>query len=504
MFRFAALLFLPLVAAGGETVSRPGVLHLTLESAIRMALAKNFSIEVQRFQPQIARENVTAELGRFDPVFDITATWAENTRRDFFLNDRHVPAGGIISESGSVERVAGGVSRTESLSTGLSGLTPWGLDYDLRAGTRNTTGTSNAFDESFRSDASLSLRQPLLRGFGADANMAQVRIARNNVFASEWEFRRQIIDTITTTDFVYNELHLAHENLRVAGRSRDLALRLLADNTKRAEIGVMSPLNITTARAEAAARNEGVILALAQVQDNENLLKQLVTRDLEPMLSVKVEIEPPTSRPFRINVPAGIRDALALRPDYQQAVLEIRRRDITLAFTRDQAMPRFDLIGSLSLLGFENDLGSSVERIGRRDQTEWTAGAIFSVPIPNRDGRAGVAAAKLSSAQALVNLQRLEQQIVVDVDQASRQITTGRERITSTHEARVLAQESLDAGEERLRAGTGTTFEALELQKKLAEAEAAELRAHSDYNKAIGEYYRQTGTTLRVYNVKVE
>ena len=58
--------------------------------------------------------------------------------------------------------------------------------------------------------------------------------------------------------------------------------------------------------------------------------------------------------------------------------------------------------------------------------------------------------------------------------------------------------------EARLIAGTGTTFEVLELQKKLTEAETAELRARADYNKAVGRYRFQTGTTLRVHGVKVE
>ena len=490
LVRIVPLLFLSLAALGGETVSRPGTLHLTLESAVRMALAKNFTIEVQRFDPQIARAGVTTELGRFDPVFDLSATRSETTGSDVFNQGRHT----AIS----------GVTRTDRIGAGLSGLTPWGLRYDAGLGTRNLTGSFNRFDEAFGSNASLGLTQPLLRGFGTDTNLAQLRIARNNVLVSEWALRKQIIDTITTTDFVYNELHLAHENLRVAEGFRDLALQLLADNTRRAEIGVMSPLNITTARAEAAARQEGVILAVRQVKDNENLIKQLVTTDMERMLSISVEIEPPPSPAFHANVPVGISEALTLRPDYRQAILDLERRNIRLTFTKNQALPRFDLTGSLNLLGFDNDVGTSINRVARRDGTEWTAGAIFSVPLPNHEGRGSVLAAQLATAQAMVNLQRLEQQIVVDVDNASGQIVTGRERIASTSEARKLAKESLDAGEDRLRAGTGTTFEVLELQKKLAEAEFAELRSRADYNKAVGEYQRQTGTTLRVYHVVIE
>ena len=140
----------------------------------------------------------------------------------------------------------------------------------------------------------------------------------------------------------------------------------------------------------------------------------------------------------------------------------------------------------------------------RSDQTAWTVGAIISIPIPNRDARGAANAAKLECAKGLVALQELEQKIVVDVDNASGQIITSRQRIVSTAESSRLAQESLDAGQERLKAGTGTTFVVLELQKKLIEAEAAQLRARADYNKAVSEYRRQTGTALREHGVLLQ
>jgi outer membrane protein TolC len=490
--RFARLVLLalfPLAAFAGENVSRPGVLHLSLDDAIRMALAKNFSIEVTRYEPKIARERVTSELGRFDPQLDLSWLRSENTQRDLFINDRHISATSILQGN--------------NVSVGLSGLTPLGTTYDIGLGSRLQSGTFNTFDEAFTTEGSLALRQPLLRGAGTAVNLAQVRIARNNVLASQWQLRQSVISVVTDTVFFYNELALAHENVAVAERSRALALQVLDDNTKRANIGVMSPLDITTARAEAAAREEAVIVARRKVKDNENFLKQRVTNDLEPMLSVQIEIDAPPSPAFRADVPAGLRDALEMRPDYRQALLELERRNINLAFQKNQALPRLDLVASLNLLGFDNDAGTSLDRLTHGDRTSWSAGAIFSVPIPNRTGRGAVNAAKLSAAQMLVDLQRLEQQIVVDVDNASGQIVTARELIVSTAEANKLAKESLNAGEERLRAGTGTTFEVLELQKKLAEAEVAQLRARADYNEAVSTYYRLTGVTTRVYGITV-
>lgn len=486
------VVLLPLAALAGDEVGsrRPTLLRLTAESALHAALARNFSIEVQRFEPRIARERVTGVLGRFDPVFDLSVQRDETSQRGDFAAGVRLP----------VRRV----NRLDNFSAGLSGATPLGLGYDLGFGSRNDLGIFTQFADDITTTASLTLRQPLLRGAGPAANLAGVRIARNNVMVSEWALKKRVIDIITQTAFVYNQLHLAHEGLRVAERSRELARQLLADNEARVKIGVMSPLDVAEARAEVAAREEGVILAQRAILDNENLLKQLVTNDLERLLEVRVEIAPPPSPAFRADVPGGIRAALTLRPDYRQAILDLENRRITLAFTKNQELPRLDLTGSLALLGFDSDYGSSARRVGSRDQTAWTLGAIVSIPIPNRDARSAANAAKLECAKGLVALQALEQQIVVDVDNASGQIVTSRQRIASTTESVRLAQISLDAGQERLKAGTGTTFVVLELQKKLIEAEAAQLRARADYNQAVSEYHRQTGTALREHGVVLE
>lgn len=486
----ACLPLLPAHAGTDAPVSSPGVLRLTLDSAIRMALAKNFSIEAELYGPNIAREVVRSELGRFDPNFEIGLDRGEDTQREIFIDGQRL-------ESSSITTV-------DNLRAGLNGLTPLGTTYDFGLSTQRRTGTFNTFGEDYRTQAGLGLRQPLLRGFGTDVNMAQVRIARNNVLVSEWQLRLRIIDIITQVVYVYNDLHLAQENLVVAERSRELALKLVEENSQRVEIGTMTPLDMTTARAEAASREEAVILAQRSIRDNENFLKQLVTSDMERMLSISVEIVPPRTIFFSADVIRGVREALELRPDYQQALIDLRSRGITLNFLKNQKLPRFDLTGSLSLLGFDNDIGTSAARVFDRDQTAWSAGAIFSVPLGNRTATGNFNASRLRMAQALVNLDRLEQQIIIDVDNASGQIVTSRERMESTAVASRLARESVDAGEKRLLAGATTTFEVLGLQRRLAESEFAEVRARADYNKAYAEYLRQTGATLRDLGIKVE
>jgi outer membrane protein len=459
------------------------VLRLSLREAIRMAVAKNFVIESEALSPLIASARVQSQLGRFDPNLEVRGSRTERTTR--FGPD----AGNRL------------VTDVDDYFAGITGTTPLGTDYEIGAGATYREDAPN--DENWATGLRLGVRQPLLRDFGPAANLAGLRLARADAEGSEWQYRQRVIDVITQTFFVYNEIYFANENLRAAERSRDLARQLLSDNEKRADIGVMSPLDVTSARAEAAAREEGVILARRQVRDNENFLKQLITKDTLSLLDVRIEIEPPPPPATdNVEIGPGIRDALALRPDFQQAQLELRRRHINLAFSKNQALPRFDLTGSLDLNGLGGDFGGTFSDFGRNDRT-WSAGGVFSMPIPNRTARGNLDAARLAVRQALIELQRLEQEIIVRVDNAAGQVTTGLERIRSTAQSLELATESLRAGQERLGAGSGTTFEVLELQQRLAAAEAAAIRARSDLNNAVSEFQRQTGTTLRAHAIEL-
>jgi len=477
-------------ACTGRGAEPQRVLKLTLDTALQGALARNFSIEIQRIEPKIAKEAVRQELGRFDPVWDVSAIREETRRRDVFAD--------------SVRLQTRNRSRLDNLSSGISGVSAWGTEYDLGYGTRGNTGTATLLGDSYETRGSLSLTQPLLRDAGPVANLDKVRIARSALKVSEWQLRQRIIEVIDQTVFVYSDLQAAVENLHVDLRSRELARQLLKDNQARVEIGVKSPLDVIEARAVVAAREEAVLLSQRSVLVNENLLKQIVTTDMMTLLGTRVEIEPPPTVKFAPDVPRGVADALALRPDYRQGLLELEQQHIRVAFRKNQLLPRIDLTGSIGLLGLDNDFGSSLSRVGGRDRTEWTAGVIFSIPLGNRAARGAYSQAQLEAAKRIMMLNELEQQIIVDVDNASGQIVTSELRIASNMEARQLAKASLDAGEERLRAGTGTTFEVLELQEKLAQAEGAEVRARADYNKALSFYYRQTGAALRVHRVEIE
>jgi outer membrane protein TolC len=76
--------------------------------------------------------------------------------------------------------------------------------------------------------------------------------------------------------------------------------------------------------------------------------------------------------------------------------------------------------------------------------------------------------------------------------------------VLSAREARINAEAQLE-GEQRLyQVGRSTTFLLFQRENALANARASELRAETDYNKALADLQRATSTTLRANNIIVE
>jgi outer membrane protein TolC len=338
-------------------------------------------------------------------------------------------------------------------------------------------------------------------------NLAQLRIARADRAISEWTLRDRIIRVVTDTVNIYSELYFTTENLAVEDRSRALAAQLVEDNAKRAEIGVMSPLDVIQARSDLAAREGRVLVAQRAMLDNENFLKQLVTDEVFRVLETRLTIAPLPDLPgAKADKEKDFPLAFQLRPDYRQALLDLQKRQINVVFTRNQTLPRLDLIASFGINGIDTTFNKSVQRVVGQDDYNltWTTGVIGSLPIPNRDARGQLEAAKLEIAKALVDLKRLEQFILIEADNAAGQIETTRKLIETTGTARDFAQKTLDAAQIRLANGKITTFEVLQFQRDLAAAESNEVRARADHMRAIAAYAQATGLTLQKNHIAID
>jgi outer membrane protein TolC len=123
--------------------------------------------------------------------------------------------------------------------------------------------------------------------------------------------------------------------------------------------------------------------------------------------------------------------------------------------------------------------------------------------LKNKTAEANLAGARIQKEQLEASTRAQEQAIELDVRNSAQAVETARMRVLSARDARVNAELQLE-GEQRLyQVGRSTTFLLFQRENTLANARASELRAETDYNKALADLQRATSTTLRANNVIV-
>ena len=104
----------------------------------------------------------------------------------------------------------------------------------------------------------------------------------------------------------------------------------------------------------------------------------------------------------------------------------------------------------------------------------------------------------------LLQYKQLEQNIIVEVDNAVKQAQTAYDRIDATRQSRLYAEAALDAEQKKLENGKSTSFVVLQLQRDVTAARSAEIRALADYNKAVAALSKSEGTTLDKANIGLQ
>jgi outer membrane protein len=474
----AGFAFVPFVARAAP---------LTLDDAIRLTLQSNQRLKVSAFTPDIARANVLAEYGRFDPALTFRRSYSES----------EVP----VFPSPLVTQL----TQTDDYSLSLGGVTPWGLSYSLAATANNERGTFNRFTDSYVTFGGVTVTQPLLRGFGFGANLASLRIAKADRGIADWQHRQTVIEAITNIILAYNGLAQARENVVIAELSRDLSAQLVDQNQKRNRIGQISDADVIQARARLASREEQVLFARRAAADVQNQFRQLIgDADLSgnaPPLELE-KLAP--AAPVTVDVAADLKKALELRPDYQAARLGVARRQVNSALAQNQLLPRVDFVGSYGYSGLDPNFATARRQVRNEDARAYSAGVVVSLPLTFAEGRGRARAAKLSLRQSEADLVRLEQDIAVDVAAAAGQIDTTRQRVAVTRTALDLAQQELAAEQKKLQAGSGRTLDVLIAQEQLASVQSSYARALADERRAVALYDRELGTTLERHRVKLE
>jgi outer membrane protein len=279
-----------------------------------------------------------------------------------------------------------------------------------------------------------------------------------------------------------------------------LAEQLVADNRKRVEVGAMAPLDEKQAESQAASSRASLIAAQNSLAIQQNTLKQLITDDYAKW--EEVDLQPTIS----LAAPVQVLDrqiswskGLTQRPEMLQARLDIERQGLNLKYSYNQLFPQLDLVGSYGHNAGGTaiyEFSDALYQLQQGSRPSYSYGARISLPLANTAARAAHRENKLTRDQLLLTLKRLEQSIMVTVDNDIKQAQSSYQQVGATRAAREYASDALEAERKKLESGKSTTYTVLQLQRDLTSARYTEIQALATYNKALSQLSLDEASTL--------
>lgn len=482
--------------AATNQIANAVVRPISLEESVRLALEHNLQLQIQRLSPEINRFNLAGSLAYWDPVFTLRGEQTFRSSPGGFnstLNIQTPPSD----------------TWTENFNAGVVGRAPTGLRYNMGADLTRTSGTFPVVNTNtggfstftrpfqYRPDVGINLTQPLLKDSWTDADRTAIKVNRKLVRIAEYLFEFQVSDAVNRVQQAYFNLIFAQENVKVQEKALELADRLLEENKKRVEIGTLAPLDEKQSQSQRATALADLISARNGYGGAQNVLKNLITDRYTDWHGLRLE---PTEKLLPLaetfNLTESWNKALAARADYKQLKEELERQNLILKYDYNQLFPALDLIGSLGRSGLAATLGNSVEQIRGGDFPRWSGGAVLTVPLTMRRERNVYKRDKAAQKQALLQLKKLEEDILAQVDDSMAAAQSNFQRIQATRAAREFAEAALQAEQTKLENGKSTTFVVLQLQSNLTRARSSEIQALADYQKSLANLYFREGTTL--------
>lgn len=500
----------PLVKLQAQTTVRTNVAAqpITLEESIELALRYNLDVQLSRVNVSIARYNVSIAYADWEPFISANASHNFSSNPSGFdAQGRPIPS--TRSDTDSVGAGLGGPG------VGASGLLPTGLAYSLSGSASDTVfhrpgfdTNNNIFDtrtETSRGSISLNLRQPILKNSWIDNTRLNIKVNKNRVKYSELSLRLQVMTVVNNVAQAYYELIYARENIKVQQAALELAERLVAENKKKVQIGTMAPLDEKSAESQAAASRADLLKAQNDFATKENVLKSLITANYTSLHSSELVPTETMAAPIPVlNLQDSWAKGMAGRPDLLQARLDLERQNIILRFNYNQLFPELDLIGSYGYTGVGQEFNAVFGGIRNGGDPNYTFGASVTIPLGNRAARGNYSVSKEQKKGLLLTLKSLEQGILIQIDNAVKQVQNAFERVDATRQARTYAEAALDAEQKKLESGKSTSYLVLQAQRDLTTSRSAEIRALADFNEAISLLYYLEGSILEKNHLGVE
>ncbi|GAB5561505.1 MAG: TolC family protein [Synoicihabitans sp.] len=432
----------------GESATSTGVTKkaLSLRSLVNEVVEWNAELINQRLNVQIGDSAAIAEAFEFEPEFFGSVKY----------HDTNTPnnAAETISRAGLQTHF----EKKWNFIFGLSGELPlgteWTLQYQQSESNNSVIDSLRGYTYEYETQFKASIRQPILRGFGHAANLADWRTAKLESKIVRGAYKEQLFDVVAFTIREYWKLYGAQELTESLAESVDRLAESASLAERRYESGDIAEADLIEIKSSLLARKIELRSMQNSVDSIQNQIRRLLNEsDLAPADT------PLTAKDDDISpqIPATSVDNLLNLARVNRALFEtaeLRRQQAEIAWRkkRNEARPDLDVVASTWRTQLSDDWIQ--ETAFDAQFPSWEVGVEFSVPIlGGHKARNEKAQARLQLKQAENTVEDLEREMRLRISDAMEKRDSSVTQLADMQATYELKRTLIDGELERFRAG---------------------------------------------------
>ncbi len=463
-----------------ESAKEEKILRIGLVDCIAYALKNNSEIRIANIEPKIKQDDIKIAEAVFEPVLTLNVSYDDSEQQ--------------LSTSTPVS-----TSEKTDFNADIKGKLIIGTEYGISF--NNTKYKSNSdlqiINPYYQSKTAITITQPLLKKAGIFVNKADIIIAQNNKNRSLKEFKNEAIKVISETKKAYFNYIYFIKQYEITELLLDWTQQLYDITKVRYDKGLVSSVDLLEIGSAVAERKKELIACESNLRNSEDELK-LITNlvdDSELWNASIMPIDQPKFSVKKVDLVESLKNAFQYRPDYISKNIELQNKDIKIKVAKNSLYPAVNLVGSFGLNGLDDTYNRALDNMDDSNYRDWGVGVEVTIPW-GKGNRADFDKKKLEKAQALLELKRLEQSIILEVRDKVRSIDIQYRQVEAAKLLKEKQQKNYKAQERRYKAGELNTHDFLDYRVQLALAELEYIKALIDYNIAFIELDRAQGLTL--------
>jgi len=479
-------------SAFAETLRRLEGEPIRIEDAVALALENATDVQAAEAAYVSAEGSYQIERGAFDPELfgQVGASHQENPSTSPFVRP------GVLENE--LTTATGGARVTLPLGTEL--------EASVATHKLDTNSLYTSINPSYGADGTISVRQPLLNGFGPGTSAPKTAAARRRDSAASGaeDVRRRARADVET---VYWQLYASERNVVVQRLLVEQAQALLEQARVRASAGLVGPNDVANARVFLSQQQ---LIELDQEEFRSRLSDHLATlTGVRPMTSdhYRSASEPAAEVDF------GGLDSLLTRasrsnPALRAAEENLRGMEALATGAGWNQLPTLDLVGAVGGIGLTGttlvdslpvdlagNYGDAIGDAVSRRFPNWSVGLELTLPIFRDEGRG-------ERRQYLAEVERARAQVAGvgrDLEErvraSYRELMNGRQRLTIAREGFQASLDQVRIGRIEFDNGRTTAFELVRLASDLGTAQQRLSQALVRAETAAAELRYLTGET---------